>query len=175
MGESLYEPFLGTFWGGLDFFDPSQKSLGSLKMSLKMAHKRILPPKKNYIPQFLKQRDINSYYWLSLEIHEIGTEIFSEHWFLHRSSTYSQMFLRKMLVFDVRGFFFVGFVWFKYTKSQFCFLWFLYIWNEEKNDKNKRSWATDNFWSQQKVKNIKNLYDMLLIVLSLLTQNVISL
>jgi hypothetical protein len=25
----------------------------------------ILPPKKNYIPQFLKQRDINSYYWLS--------------------------------------------------------------------------------------------------------------
>ena len=21
-GESLYEPFLGTFWGGLDFFDP---------------------------------------------------------------------------------------------------------------------------------------------------------
>jgi hypothetical protein len=22
----------------------------------------ILPPKKNYIPQFLKQRDINSYY-----------------------------------------------------------------------------------------------------------------
>jgi hypothetical protein len=31
-------------------------------MSLKMAHKVILPPKKNYIPQFLKQRDINSYY-----------------------------------------------------------------------------------------------------------------
>jgi hypothetical protein len=27
-----------------------------------MAHKVILPPKKNYIPQFLKQRDINSYY-----------------------------------------------------------------------------------------------------------------
>ncbi len=26
-----------------------------------MAHKVILPPKKNYIPQFLKQRDINSY------------------------------------------------------------------------------------------------------------------
>jgi hypothetical protein len=37
-----------------------QKSLGPLKMSLKMAHKVILPPKKNYIPQFLKQRDINS-------------------------------------------------------------------------------------------------------------------
>jgi hypothetical protein len=32
-------------------------------MSLEMAHKVILPPKKNYIPQFLKQRDINSYYW----------------------------------------------------------------------------------------------------------------
>ena len=32
-------------------------------MSLEMANKVILPPKKNYIPQFLKQRDINSYYW----------------------------------------------------------------------------------------------------------------
>jgi hypothetical protein len=31
-------------------------------MSLEMAHKVILPPKKNYIPQFLKQQDINSYY-----------------------------------------------------------------------------------------------------------------
>ncbi len=38
-----------------------QKSLGPLKMSLEMAHKVIVPPKKNYIPQFLKQRDINSY------------------------------------------------------------------------------------------------------------------
>jgi hypothetical protein len=28
-----------------------------------MAHKVILPPKKNYIPQFLKQRDINSYFF----------------------------------------------------------------------------------------------------------------
>jgi hypothetical protein len=36
-------------------------------MSLKMAHKVILPPKKNYIPQFLKQRDINSYYCSSLQ------------------------------------------------------------------------------------------------------------
>jgi hypothetical protein len=27
-----------------------------------MAHKVIVPPKKNYIPQFLKQRDINSYF-----------------------------------------------------------------------------------------------------------------
>ncbi len=33
-------------------------------MSLEMAHKVILPPKKNYIPQFLKQRDINSYFIL---------------------------------------------------------------------------------------------------------------
>jgi hypothetical protein len=39
-----------------------QKSLVPLKMSLEMAHKVIVPPKKNYIPQFLKQRDINSYY-----------------------------------------------------------------------------------------------------------------
>jgi hypothetical protein len=36
-------------------------------MSLEMAHKVILPPKKNYIPQFLKQRDINSYYAYSWE------------------------------------------------------------------------------------------------------------
>jgi hypothetical protein len=43
-----------------------QKSLGPLKMSLEMAHKVILPPKKNYIPQFLKQRDINSYYFMEL-------------------------------------------------------------------------------------------------------------
>jgi hypothetical protein len=43
-----------------------QKSLGPLKMSLEMAHKVILPPKKNYIPQFLKQRDINSYFPLLL-------------------------------------------------------------------------------------------------------------
>jgi hypothetical protein len=35
-------------------------------MSLEMAHKVILPPKKNYIPQFLKQRDINSYYGVLL-------------------------------------------------------------------------------------------------------------
>ena len=38
-----------------------QKSRGPLKMSREMAHKVILPPQKNYIPQFLKQRDINSY------------------------------------------------------------------------------------------------------------------
>jgi hypothetical protein len=34
-------------------------------MSLEMAHKVILPPKKNYIPQFLKQRDINSYSFIN--------------------------------------------------------------------------------------------------------------
>jgi hypothetical protein len=38
-------------------------------MSLKMAHKVILPPKKNYIPQFLKQRDINSYSAFSVQVH----------------------------------------------------------------------------------------------------------
>ncbi len=31
------------------------------KLSLEMAHKVIVPQKKNYVPQFLKQRDINSY------------------------------------------------------------------------------------------------------------------
>ncbi len=45
-------------------------------MSLEMAHKVIVPPKKNYIPQFLKQRDINSYkismiVVLSTEVHFI--------------------------------------------------------------------------------------------------------
>jgi hypothetical protein len=30
-----------------------------------MAHKVTVSPKKNYIPQFLKQRDINSYYVVS--------------------------------------------------------------------------------------------------------------
>jgi hypothetical protein len=33
-----------------------------------MAHKVIVPPKKNYIPQFLKQRDINSYYSVNIEL-----------------------------------------------------------------------------------------------------------
>jgi hypothetical protein len=53
--------FEGHFEGASTFLTPKlrgQKSLGPLKMSLKMAHKVILPPKKNYIPQFLKQRDI---------------------------------------------------------------------------------------------------------------------
>ncbi len=39
VGQSLYEPFLGTFWGGR-----GQKSWGPLKMSLEVAH--IVPPKK---------------------------------------------------------------------------------------------------------------------------------
>jgi hypothetical protein len=30
-------------------------------MSLEMAQKVIVPQKKDYVPQFLKQRDINSY------------------------------------------------------------------------------------------------------------------
>jgi hypothetical protein len=30
-------------------------------MSLEMAQKVIVPKKKNYVPQFLKQRNINSY------------------------------------------------------------------------------------------------------------------
>jgi hypothetical protein len=33
-----------------------------------MAHKVIVPPKKNCIPQFLKQRDINSYYHLNINL-----------------------------------------------------------------------------------------------------------
>ncbi len=60
--------FSGHFEGASTFLTPKlsdflrgQKSLGPLKMSLEMAHKVVLPPKKNYIPQFLKQRDINSY------------------------------------------------------------------------------------------------------------------
>jgi hypothetical protein len=50
-----------------------QKSLGPLKMSLEMAHKVIVPPKKNYIPQFLKQRDFNSYFITKAEIHVLKT------------------------------------------------------------------------------------------------------
>jgi hypothetical protein len=47
-----------------------QKSLGPLKMSLEMAQKVIVPQKKNYVPQFLKQRDINSYFLLLKSTHE---------------------------------------------------------------------------------------------------------
>jgi hypothetical protein len=42
-------------------------------MSLEMAHKVILPPKKNYIPQFLKQRDINSYYYTLVEKYGVSS------------------------------------------------------------------------------------------------------
>jgi hypothetical protein len=38
-----------------------QKSLGPLKMFREMAHKVIVPPKKNYVPKFLKQRDIGNF------------------------------------------------------------------------------------------------------------------
>jgi hypothetical protein len=41
-------------------------------MSLEMAHKVILPPQKNYIPQFLKQRDINSYFRALFQTHFSG-------------------------------------------------------------------------------------------------------
>jgi hypothetical protein len=37
-------------------------------MSLEMAQKVIVPQKKNYVPQFLKQRDINSYFLLCLAL-----------------------------------------------------------------------------------------------------------
>jgi hypothetical protein len=51
-------------------------------MSLEMAHKVILPPKKNYIPQFLKQRDINSYYNTlgSVLLFASGNGIFENIW-----------------------------------------------------------------------------------------------
>ncbi len=54
--------FSGHFEGASTFLTPKLSLVGPLKMSLEMAHKVIVPPKKNYIPQFLKQRDINSYY-----------------------------------------------------------------------------------------------------------------
>jgi hypothetical protein len=37
-------------------------------MSLETAQKVIVPQKKNYVPHFLKQRDINSYYLVQLSI-----------------------------------------------------------------------------------------------------------
>jgi hypothetical protein len=43
------------------YYRRGQKSLGPLKMSREMAHK-VIVPQKNYVPQFLKQRDINSFY-----------------------------------------------------------------------------------------------------------------
>jgi hypothetical protein len=58
--------FSGHFEGASTFLLRSGQFKGSKKSwppqnALEMAHKVILPPKKNYIPQFLKQRDINSY------------------------------------------------------------------------------------------------------------------
>ena len=38
-------------------------------MSLETAQKVIVPQKKNYVPQFLKQRDINSYRVLCLQFY----------------------------------------------------------------------------------------------------------
>ncbi len=46
-----------------------QKSLGPLKMSLETAQKVIVPQKKNYVPHFLKQQDINSYLNSELLVH----------------------------------------------------------------------------------------------------------
>ncbi len=60
-------PLFKKLWDIIFFFGDcardklrGQKSLGPLKMSLEMAQKVIVPQKKNYVPQFLKQRDINS-------------------------------------------------------------------------------------------------------------------
>jgi hypothetical protein len=38
-------------------------------MSLETAQKVIVPQKKNYVPQFLKQRDINSYFYLPVDFY----------------------------------------------------------------------------------------------------------
>ncbi len=68
-GQSLYEPFQGTFWGGQDFFDPlncpelskgqfrGQKSRGPLKMSREMAHKVIVPKKNKIMSQSFLNSD----------------------------------------------------------------------------------------------------------------------
>jgi hypothetical protein len=39
------------------------------KMSLEMAHKVIVPPKKNYIQKFLKQRDIGNFMYQSAVVY----------------------------------------------------------------------------------------------------------
>ncbi len=38
-------------------------------MSLEMAHKVIVPPKKNHIPKFLKQRDIGNFMYQSAVVY----------------------------------------------------------------------------------------------------------
>jgi hypothetical protein len=45
-------------------------------MSLEMAQKVIVPQKKNYVPQFLKQRDINSYCIPTTKHRLIGCEYY---------------------------------------------------------------------------------------------------
>ncbi len=45
-----------------------QKSLGPLKMFLEMAHK-VIVPQKNYVPQFLKQRDIGNFMYSSAVVY----------------------------------------------------------------------------------------------------------
>jgi hypothetical protein len=45
-----------------------QKSLGPLKMSLEMAHK-VIVPQKNYVPKFLKQRDIGNFMYMSAVVY----------------------------------------------------------------------------------------------------------
>ena len=59
--ETFLTPALGQFRG--------QKSRGPLKMSREMAHKVILPPKKNYIKKFLKQRDIGIFIYQSAVVY----------------------------------------------------------------------------------------------------------
>ncbi len=63
LGQSLYEPFLGTLWGGLDFFGP-------LKMSLEMAHKVIVPQKKIMSRSFLNSSTLIVIF-LNLALHLI--------------------------------------------------------------------------------------------------------
>jgi hypothetical protein len=71
-----YVPLFKKLWD-IIFFDPwrGQKSLGPLKMSREMAHKVMVPQKNNYVPQFLKQRYINSYLLFSYFITYIHTFI----------------------------------------------------------------------------------------------------
>ena len=49
-----------TFWAILRDFLRGQKSQGPLKKSLEMAQK-VIVPKKNYVPNFLKQWNIGNF------------------------------------------------------------------------------------------------------------------
>ncbi len=57
-------------------------------MSLEMAHKGIVPQKKNYVPQFLKQRAINSFFitggWLIVGIFKGWIELTIQNGPLHK-------------------------------------------------------------------------------------------